>query len=332
MASTAPQSSNSSSSHHAPEGPPAPWEDPAMLAGPPLTDEEKAYLKKHAGHEGMHLAMILILMVSLLIMQVALVEWRRRKPKSYAYASLAGLALVPLLLSLNAGFTRFISIYALFAVANSWVVYRASRKPISSGTPRAVYRWFAAIYQISYALGILGYAVILLTIFGISGLFVDGPDAFSFGMLTMFYGLYFGVLSRDLVEVLADHMASSIGYYSPEGLPQKYLRESTCAVCGDTTLTHPDANSNPDHPNPTHTLNCHHVFHEQCIRGWAIIGKKDICPYCREKVDMSAFHEHVWDKAQHYYLQLIDMLRYLVVWQPLIFLAVQEIYKVFGME
>lgn len=27
-------------------------------------------------------------------------------------------------------------------------------------------------------------------------------------------------------------------------------------------------------------------FHEFCIRGWCIIGKKQICPYCREKVDL----------------------------------------------
>lgn len=27
-------------------------------------------------------------------------------------------------------------------------------------------------------------------------------------------------------------------------------------------------------------------FHEFCIRGWCIVGKKQTCPYCREKVDL----------------------------------------------
>jgi hypothetical protein len=27
-----------------------------------------------------------------------------------------------------------------------------------------------------------------------------------------------------------------------------------------------------------------HLFHEFCIRGWTMIGKKDVCPYCSEKV------------------------------------------------
>jgi len=27
-------------------------------------------------------------------------------------------------------------------------------------------------------------------------------------------------------------------------------------------------------------------FHEFCIRGWCIVGKKQTCPYCKEKVDL----------------------------------------------
>jgi hypothetical protein len=29
-------------------------------------------------------------------------------------------------------------------------------------------------------------------------------------------------------------------------------------------------------------------FHEFCIRGWCMIGKKQTCPYCKEKVDLKA--------------------------------------------
>jgi len=27
-------------------------------------------------------------------------------------------------------------------------------------------------------------------------------------------------------------------------------------------------------------------FHEFCIRGWCIVGKRQTCPYCKEKVDL----------------------------------------------
>ena len=31
-------------------------------------------------------------------------------------------------------------------------------------------------------------------------------------------------------------------------------------------------------PIPLVTLPCGHVFHERCLRGWAIVGKQDTCP------------------------------------------------------
>jgi RING finger protein 121 len=151
---------------------------------PPMRDispEEQEYLKKHAGHEGTHLLMVLILMIALIGMQFVLLEWRNRRPRSYSYVSLIGMALVPLLISIYAGFTRFIICWSIFALANSWgtynlvfyaedviiynrsyidmaiffsVIFRASRKPLSSRTPKLVYRWFAVLYQLCYATGI----------------------------------------------------------------------------------------------------------------------------------------------------------------------------------
>ena len=43
-------------------------------------------------------------------------------------------------------------------------------------------------------------------------------------------------------------------------------------------------------------LACKHLFHDQCIRGWTLIGKKDTCPTCLEKVDMRAiFADRPWE-------------------------------------
>ena len=34
----------------------------------------------------------------------------------------------------------------------------------------------------------------------------------------------------------------------------------------------------------------------QCIRGWTIVGKKDTCPACLEKVDLrTVFHDRPWE-------------------------------------
>ncbi len=38
---------------------------------------------KHKGHEAMHAEMVLILIVTLVIAQLVLVQWKQRHPKSY---------------------------------------------------------------------------------------------------------------------------------------------------------------------------------------------------------------------------------------------------------
>jgi len=75
-----------------------------------------------------------------------------------------------------------------------------------------MYKWFYLIYKISYAIGIVGYAVIMLTLFGFNILLLIKPQvAMDFGLLLLFYGLYYGVVGRDFAEVCSDKMASHIG-------------------------------------------------------------------------------------------------------------------------
>ena len=55
------------------------------------------------------------------------------------------------------------------------------------------------------------------------------------------------------------------------------------------------------------------------MRGWCVVGKKDTCPACREKVDLRAvFSGRPWETRNLSWLQMLDMVRYLVVWNPLI--------------
>jgi len=75
-----------------------------------------------------------------------------------------------------------------------------------------VYKWFYFIYKASYFFGILGYAVMMLAFFGFNLLFNSKPSTWmDFGLLNLFYGLYYGVLGRDIAEICADKMASHIG-------------------------------------------------------------------------------------------------------------------------
>lgn len=77
---------------------------------------------------------------------------------------------------------------------------------------RLVYKWFYFIYKLSYTLGVLGYFVLLATFFGLNLVFNQKPQLWmDCGILLIVYGLYYGVLGRDLAEISADKMASHIG-------------------------------------------------------------------------------------------------------------------------
>lgn len=45
-----------------------------------------------------------------------------------------------------------------------------------------------------------------------------------------------------------------------------------------------DSAGGESHANPVIELGCKHKYHEFCIKGWTIVGKKDTCPACKEKV------------------------------------------------
>lgn len=77
---------------------------------------------------------------------------------------------------------------------------------------RLVYKWFYFIYKLSYGLGIVGYIIMMLTFLGFNLIFNQQPHVWmDIGLMFVYYGLYFGVLGRDISEICADKMAANIG-------------------------------------------------------------------------------------------------------------------------
>ncbi|XP_038056300.1 RING finger protein 121-like [Patiria miniata] len=292
--------------------------------------EHQRLHEKHKGHEAMHAEMILILIATLVVAQVLLVQWKTRHFKSYQIATLVGMWAIPVYFCVTLHWWRFLIIWTIFSLITAFISYRATRNPLPGSTPRLVYKWFYTIYKISYGLGVCGYTVIMCTFLNLNLLFLIKTDkSMDFGLVLLFYGLYYGVLGRDFAEICSEQMAARIGYYTKTGLPGRALEDNICAVCGQKIYI-PDEDE--EVAERVYELTCKHRFHEFCIRGWCIVGKRQICPYCKEKVDLKRMFKNPWERPHVMFGQLLDWIRYLVAWQPVIFLIVQGINYVLGLE
>uniref|UniRef100_A0A158Q813 RING-type domain-containing protein n=1 Tax=Elaeophora elaphi TaxID=1147741 RepID=A0A158Q813_9BILA len=246
--------------------------------------------EKHRGHEQMHMEIFLILIVTLVVAQIALL------------CTLLGMWLIPVFICVQRYWWRFLITWIVYSMLSTVIWYRATRPQISGKTP-------------SYVLGIVGYIFIMFTLLGLNHIFaIKARILMDAGLLLLFYGLYYGVLGRDFAHICTDRIASKIGYYTEEGLPRKNLEANVCAVCGN----HLEIDDTETEYESTYRLSCGHLFHEFCIRGWCVIGKQQTCPYCKEKVDLKRMFKHPWQKPHLFYGQLLDWIRYLVAWQPLI--------------
>jgi len=247
--------------------------------------------------------------------QFGVLAWKKYHPKSFQSVTLVGLWIVPPLIGIIFKNFLYVSVWALFVVANYSIYRKSQERPIKPETPRTIYRWFAIIHKLTYMGGAVGYVIFLL------GMFIEGQTkVIETGLIIAFYGLYFGILNKDTVDEISSRMALKIGYIQKQGIPTKTLSTSICSICGG----HVDLDDN------SCKLDCGHLYHDHCIRGWIIIGKKATCPYCKEKVETSKLTENPWNKADIMYSQFLDFFRYLLVWQPLIIILIEVITRMSG--
>ena len=83
---------------------------------------------------------------------------------------------------------------------------------------RKVYIFYFLIYKITYALSVIGYTIIMAEFMGVTHAIASAlgasPSSFRMGgvaVMLLFYGLYYGVLNRDIAEVVTDKLASRMG-------------------------------------------------------------------------------------------------------------------------
>jgi len=330
-------SESSHDAHH-------PWAWSANQHGAFVDTETHQRVVKHGDHfdrvlsptQSSHL--FFVLLVVIIATQLGLHAWKKYRFRSFQITTLVGLWMLPFGFACYIKSWKFIVLWLAFSGKTGQMIYAAwapagqgvHENKMSKDVPRRVYGWFFKVYRATYGLAVFGYVCILSNIFGLSFLFQIHQMVASVGMLSIFYGLYFGVMGRDCAELCAEFMARSVGVTKAQ---QKYYDSNRCAICASEFKDMEQAALH-ETCEPVFKLACEHVFHEHCIRGWALVGKKDTCPLCDEKVDMKAFRKTPWglDGTGALWGQLLDAVRYLIVWNPVILVLLNGGLHMFGLH
>jgi len=358
-----------------------------------LTPSQKVLQKRASGT-------LLILLVVMIGGQMGIFWWKKHHYRSFQNVTLVCLIVFPMLMSMHQHWWRFVILSGAFNGITAYFVWLATRVPLDVTAPRKVYQWFHRVYTSCLSLGFLGYFLLMLELTGLRVVMMLHGIIAELAIMSLFYGLYFGVLGRDVAEYCSHVMNQSMGYTKKDDdEPQRLLPANICALCGlelnpeleqlvegqdfarveqyrqagaygayalqDAAAAdggrgrrggrHSGSRVGPYastgylddnvegkrergggfteamRPERVVKLKCGHEFHEFCVRGWSIVGKQTVCPNCGEKVDVrSVLGGNAWEKNPNLiWGQLLDALRYLIVWNPIIMMFVRfSVYEV----
>jgi hypothetical protein len=157
--------------------------------------------------------LMLVLLVVSLGCQAGLVHWKKTHYRSYQNTTLVLLWLAPVAMIAwtHMPYYRFLLVWSAFTVFVAYLLFIGSRRPLARDTPRKVYTSFFNIYRVCNTAAIIGYVGLLTFMLGdihfTLGVLGDVHISAS-GMLLCFYGMYFGVVTRDCAEMVTGRPAA----------------------------------------------------------------------------------------------------------------------------
>jgi RING finger protein 121/175 len=110
------------------------------------------------------------------------------------------------------------------------------------------------------------------------------------------------------------------------------VNPNVCALCNKVLEDMSHVGGEPP-AEETIQLPCKHLFHALCLRGWTMVGKKDTCPTCLEKTDLKVLYsERPWEARNLQYNGMLDFVRYMVVWFPIIMTGMYVLLHVMHLD
>ncbi|KNC83335.1 hypothetical protein SARC_04407 [Sphaeroforma arctica JP610] len=180
-----------------------------------VKQEVLAFRKEHEGHDSMHAEMFFIIMLVTIGAQFLLMLWKKHNEKSYKRYTLFAMWVVPVWFSIRNSLNQMLTVWTIFSILTGWISFKATRKPLHSRTPKLVYNYFLMMYKLCYGVGLAGYILFMLILFGGGAAMNRDVKARQYAMevvtTMLFYGLYYGCLLRDFAEICAESMGNSIG-------------------------------------------------------------------------------------------------------------------------
>ncbi|EEQ83061.1 hypothetical protein NCER_100150 [Vairimorpha ceranae BRL01] len=242
------------------------------------------------------LPLVFYLIMYGLILQTICMILKKVSKKTYDLLIFSVLFFTPPLILLFFKTYTFLFIWIAFSSPMVLLYLKIKKKPVDKDLPRKVFNIFKILFMITN-LGVFLFQFCTIMTF----LFL--PSVFLIFFLCFLVFLYFAVLSREIVYFFSEAMATNTGFYSKEGVPNRNNNDTLCMICTKAF----------DNTEPIHTLICSHSFHENCIKGWCMIAKKNSCPYCKKGVDLETIPKDIWYKSEIWFYPLINTTRGLIV-------------------
>lgn len=234
----------------------------------------------------------ILALIYVIIVQAVFSFAKKYYPKLHKITILCLIAVFPITALFFIGDLLLFAFWLVFDVYLLFLAKVAYGFHCDKKAPRFIYGSFKRIFTITTHITIFSQAAIVVFYF-------IKPMYLFWFLRSMIYGIYFAVLSREVVMNLSTIMAKSTGFFAEEGIPGRRDDETQCLVCTETIEPNEKAMK----------LICGHRYHSDCILGYCIIGNNNHCQFCKHGIDNKIFEQNYWLKSELLMRPLMNTMR-----------------------